>query len=379
MKKGFTLVELLAVIVILALVALITIPVILNVIEKSKQKTYQRSIDSYGGAVNKAIAEYILDHEKDTSKMLTYQDIQSYIKYEGNKVECTVNIYSDKTIYLENCKVNNEAVDYTYGVYQEGPKLASKIENYMGYYADVDGDGDVDGVIYADLAHSKSGEWYNKENNWNKANGQYSYTSQTNLKKYTVSENKYNDRFGEKEIIALKPDSTGNKRFYVMALENFTTDLIREGVYHWYIQASPQMDASDTSISFGTGYDNTGTIIDIWNEGENGKYNAAQNDKDIFKHIQGEYAKGWYIPSKGEWAAFADYLSSKQENLLTNDCPTESCDGNGNYDDIYGLSSIYWSSSQINTYDIGIITFYAGNIGEYNAGNSCYVRLGITF
>ena len=91
-KNAFTLVELLAVIVILALIALITIPVILNVIEKSKIKTYQRSIDAYGGAINKAIAEYLLDNEDKAKNYISYNDIKDYIKYEGNKVECTVNI-----------------------------------------------------------------------------------------------------------------------------------------------------------------------------------------------------------------------------------------------------------------------------------------------
>ena len=40
MKKGFTLIELLAVIVILAIIALISTPLILNVIEESKEKTF---------------------------------------------------------------------------------------------------------------------------------------------------------------------------------------------------------------------------------------------------------------------------------------------------------------------------------------------------
>ena len=40
-KKGFTLVELLAVIVILAIIALITTPLILNVIENAKKGNYK--------------------------------------------------------------------------------------------------------------------------------------------------------------------------------------------------------------------------------------------------------------------------------------------------------------------------------------------------
>ena len=122
MKKGFTLVELLAVIVILALIALITIPVILNVVEKSKVKTYQRSIDSYAHSIEKAIAEYYLDHENGISTILTvsYLESSNYIKYEGNKVKCAVaEIYSDKSIYLNNCTVNGESVNYKYGKEQQ--------------------------------------------------------------------------------------------------------------------------------------------------------------------------------------------------------------------------------------------------------------------
>ena len=120
MKRGFTLVELLAVIVILALVALITIPVILNVIEKSKVKTYQRSIDSYARAVEKGIAEYIMDNEGKSISGLNITTLKNgnYIKYEGNDVDCTVDIYTDKTIYLHDCTVNGDSVDYTYGIQQ---------------------------------------------------------------------------------------------------------------------------------------------------------------------------------------------------------------------------------------------------------------------
>lgn len=57
MKKGFTLIELLAVIVILAIIALIATPVILNIIEDSRESSYQRSIEIYLKAVQNAIME----------------------------------------------------------------------------------------------------------------------------------------------------------------------------------------------------------------------------------------------------------------------------------------------------------------------------------
>ena len=51
------------------------------------------------------------------------------------------------------------------------PPTPATDADYRGYYADVDGDGEVDGIIYADLNKSDSGEWYNSA-------GSYSYEKQ---------------------------------------------------------------------------------------------------------------------------------------------------------------------------------------------------------
>ena len=56
-KKGFTLVELLAVIVILAIIALIATPMILNVIENAKKGAKESSALGYLDAVEKGILE----------------------------------------------------------------------------------------------------------------------------------------------------------------------------------------------------------------------------------------------------------------------------------------------------------------------------------
>ena len=45
--KGFTLVELLAVVVLLAVIALIATPIIGNIIDTSKESANQRSIEGY--------------------------------------------------------------------------------------------------------------------------------------------------------------------------------------------------------------------------------------------------------------------------------------------------------------------------------------------
>ena len=63
MKKGFTLIELLAVIVILAIIALIATPIVLNIINETKESATLRSAEFYMDAVENAIAMGILNHQ----------------------------------------------------------------------------------------------------------------------------------------------------------------------------------------------------------------------------------------------------------------------------------------------------------------------------
>ena len=66
-KKGFTLVELLAVIVILAIIALIATPIILNVISDAKKQAALESFKGYIDGAEKAIVLNEFEDEKDTT------------------------------------------------------------------------------------------------------------------------------------------------------------------------------------------------------------------------------------------------------------------------------------------------------------------------
>ena len=55
MKKGVTLIELLAVIVILAIIALIATPIVLNIINDAKESAVLRSADFYVDALENEI------------------------------------------------------------------------------------------------------------------------------------------------------------------------------------------------------------------------------------------------------------------------------------------------------------------------------------
>ena len=94
-RKGFTLIELLAVIVILAIIALISVPMILNVVEKSKEGSAKVSAENYLDAVEKYIAiEEIENKEIKIEKNKIYK-VEEETNYE---IEGEV----DTTLYLNN-------------------------------------------------------------------------------------------------------------------------------------------------------------------------------------------------------------------------------------------------------------------------------------
>ena len=382
MKKGFTLIELLAVIVILAIIALIAVPIVVNIINDSKKESLQRSIDLYVDHVQKAITKYQMTHPDFNPKECTIENKE--LTCDGTPIEVemkgqtpesgTITIVDNKLYY----DVELEGMEYVLNSEGKQPPQPAPAkatgEDYRGYYADVDGNGTVDGIIYADLNKaSESGAQYSN------SNGAYTYTAKTNLNEYTISKNKHNGNFGEKEIIKLKKDKD-NPRFYVMALEDFRTGSFEagsgytEGTYYWYKNAVGKMNATDTSTDFGKGYTNTGNIIEIWEKNGEGSYQGAtQDDHDIWKHIKDKYnsKEKWYIPSLGEWAAFADYFTNKTdlETKLTT----------SNYHITYGLSGYYWSSSRSNTSCAWYVHFFNGYLDYTNVGTNFSVRLGVTF
>ena len=83
----------------------------------------------------------------------------------------------------------------------------------VGYYADVDGNGTVDGIIFEDFKKGGSGTW---------GTGLYrSYTISTvsSTKSYYISQINYKGPFGTKDV--LTATGSGNARFYVMALSDY--------------------------------------------------------------------------------------------------------------------------------------------------------------
>ena len=57
-KKGFTLIELLATFVILAILALVTAPIITNVLKDARRNTFEASVDELVNVINMDYSEY---------------------------------------------------------------------------------------------------------------------------------------------------------------------------------------------------------------------------------------------------------------------------------------------------------------------------------
>ena len=240
--------------------------------------------------------------------------------------------------------------------------IISKSTSYVGYYADIDADGTVDGVIYADLAKGD-----NVEKEWNNDSGS-KYTIPTvteGLKDYYISKTNYNanEGFGTKDVIS--PTGTGTERFYIMAL----TDIDGKGNgthYDWY-NAAYRKGMSDyantTSGDFGSGKSNTTTMISKWNATAYGDQDQCSDHKDMWGQIQEKVNNGWFVPSRAEWSAFGGELGMTKYSNYRN----------------FGLSENYWSSSQSNADYAWFANFRYGYMNHYGVNDSYCVRLSATF
>ena len=96
-SNGFTLIELLAVIVILVVLALITVPLIMNVVKKSRMSAAKNSAMSYLDGVEK----YVMYHEVNDAK---YQEEIASGVYQASTTPYTL---PDGKIAVEGKNLNN--------------------------------------------------------------------------------------------------------------------------------------------------------------------------------------------------------------------------------------------------------------------------------
>ena len=96
----------------------------------------------------------------------------------------------------------------TYTVTVKNPTFTG--DSGVGYYADTDGDGTPDGIIFEDFKKGGSGSW---------GGTSYTVSTVTGLKEYYISQTNYKGPFGTKNVLSAR--GSGNARFNVMALSDY--------------------------------------------------------------------------------------------------------------------------------------------------------------
>jgi len=240
--------------------------------------------------------------------------------------------------------------------------IISKTDTYLGYYADVDGNGSVDGIIYADLAKNGGGTWSNST-----IQASVSYIHKENLDEYYIIKEEHEESgFGKKPVIAPIDKEEENDRFYVMSLKDFNEGAL----YCWYygafdydtLRGNMVDHETDTSEAFGKGKENTTKMIGFWKAKKYGAGDAGDY-KDIWGQLDSQVANGWFVPSKDEWTAFGVF--AEQKGVTASNCLD------------YGLSD-YWSSSGWTT-DAALGCDFEYKIAASFVVVAQRIRLSITF
>ena len=130
-KNAFTLIELVAVLVIMAIIALIATPLVLSLINNAKASANKRSVDAYGKAVEFAAMTYLMDNEEYPTDLSTLE-----VEYTGKEVTCNVmTLNTDGSLYLSECSVGGTEVkdkNTEDGWYHYGKK-GEATSNYQAY------------------------------------------------------------------------------------------------------------------------------------------------------------------------------------------------------------------------------------------------------
>ena len=233
---GFTLIELLAVIVILAIIALIATPIILKIIDDSKEESNKRSVEMYAKAVENAIANYQL---KTGEKPTKFEEIEEYIEYDGSTVVCdVVQIYEDGNIYLNGCIVNNDGKGYVYGeqhLDKYNVKAATEKSKTTGIVPTTDENGNIvpgsefkikvsntsEWLTFFILSNSEDGNYVNLIAEQNiTIDGEYTSEPQDGDEWYMTESNPYDNRYGPQKAYTYLNEAVSNW-INIPIIENF--------------------------------------------------------------------------------------------------------------------------------------------------------------
>ncbi len=378
-KSGISLIVLVITILVLAILAATVIISLssTNVISETNQTTFKQDMASYKEAYEFYVTNKLAENpDFDRSSHNVTSESDEYEKIFGSvpdKYKDGLKVVKGKLVYVTDDETEKAVLEEIAIASRDTSVIGTeKIivdgeerSKYIGYFADVDGDGTVDGVIFADLAHTVT------EKQWPNSNGAFEYNAVSGLKNYEISQASYTvTGYGSKPV--LKATGSGADRFYVMSLSNFTISGYTD--FYWYTTLFDIDNTSRTSDAFGSGKQNTVNMISDWTADTNSSKNARDMWGVIKQKVYGLSSASdsitgkevsdveWFVPSKAEWVAFGYALRLTSSNYES-----------------YGLSDYYWSSSIGNSFGAWCAHFGRDDmlIGYLNSSTS--VRLATTF
>ena len=107
-NKGFSAIELLAIIIILTIIALISIPIVLNVVNNQKKNQNRESVRIFGENIEIAFDRYKEAH--DGLVTTNYADLKEYLTIK-DEIKCDkITISEDGSVFITGCYVDGEKV-----------------------------------------------------------------------------------------------------------------------------------------------------------------------------------------------------------------------------------------------------------------------------
>ena len=325
-KTGVSLIVLVIVVIVTIILASVAIISLKNngIIKRTGMAVNNYNTKQVEEQIKLAYLEYKLSQYSGAS-----ENASDFIKNRLNSSVGNVDDVSAEgnAVIVTICK-NDQDKTYYYNVKEGTVKQielvknsTSKNDSYVGCYADIDEDGIVDGVIFADLLTGSIRE----TQQWARFAGNYTLSqdiTSTNTRIYYISQDSYMDSYFESHPVISPIQYEGTKRFYIMSLSDFKSDAYTDPddetqsynsftIYTWYNKCTEGIDESEISWEFGAGKTNTRIMIDRWNNNIYGEH----DNQDIWKHIQISAQKGWFIPSNAEWSAFINELRDYKRKL----------------------------------------------------------------
>ena len=186
----------------------------------------------------------------------------------------------------------------TYIVTVKNPTFTE--DSGVGYYADTDGDGTPDGIIFGDFKEGGSGKWGSIQ--FYPELSSYSIPTTSSTKNYYVSQSNYDGVFGSKPVLSTK--DSGNSRFWVMSLNDlssstysrsYATDFSRNG---WKIPSKTQWLAFAAKMGVTKkNYGQLGLKSEYWTSTLD-KRDDPDNPNTYTIDFTQAYIRSWFMANK---------------------------------------------------------------------------------